>query len=335
MRARRPATFLAVLAITLFAAVGQVRADLYALTGDFHRRGMAHYDAAGRLVQTVPAGIESADGLTISSDGWVYVAGNGIGQGFLTRARVGGPYDWQNTQPSPSPLYNVPMGLAAGPDGSVYATSTRFREGGLTGALRYDADDGTLAPAVTAEDTGQPFANLTYAVALSPAGDIHLGRHGIGVERYTPAGQLVGLVVPAAAITGFSEDIAFGPDGNLYVPHGAGVDRYHPQTGALIDRFIANGAGGLNGAADLDFGGDGLLYVNSPAARSVLRYDAVTGAFHDVFVAPAQYESVPGGELRQIVYVVPEPAALAPLAAAASILALRHRGTGRSSPVRV
>ena len=305
---RVPLFRLAAAASVIVALGGSAaRADVYGLTAGLHRRGMAHFDSAGRFVQMVPAGIESTEGITVTPDGWVYVNGNGLGMGQLARARVGGPFTWQTVTPLGGP-YQVPMGLAADPAGRIYATSNAlFSEQGLTGALRYDPATGRFDPVVDLPDPTPPFGNLVLSVAPSPAGDVYLLRGGIGVERYNAAGEFVSLVVPAAAIGGRSEDIAFGPDGRLYVPTPGGVDRYDPVTGALVDHFIVNGSGGLDGALDLDFGGDGLLYVNSPQGSRVNRYDAVTGAFRDVFITPEQYGLVPEGGLRQIVYVVPEP----------------------------
>jgi streptogramin lyase len=317
--------------VVLISAAG-ARADVYGLVPGgglppFTNQGFATFNAAGEFVRRVPAGGESADGIAVTPDGFVYVAGNILGSGFLDRAGVGNVDSWQVVSPSNAPTpYNAPGGLAAGPDGSVYATSTAFYAGAVTGVFRYNPADGSFAPVVVNPSPGpRPFANFNHSVALSPGGDIYLGRRGIGIERYTGSnGQFVGLVVPSASIGTAAEDFDFGPDGNLYVPTSTGVDRFNAQTGALIDHFIPNGAGGLNGATSLAFG-DGLLYANSPAANSILRYDAATGAFRDVYVAPAQYRLATPGGLGRIVYVVPEPGAIAGLAGAAAALLLRRR----------
>ena len=323
-------------AALLVAASGTARADLYAVTFGDTGPGLVQYNAAGQLVRRAFAGMETADGLAVTPDGWVYVAGNGVGFGTLDRARVGGPFNWQPVVSfRHDALYTIPGGLAAGPDGSVYATSTAFH-GGISGVFRYNPADGSFDPVVInaapAPVPGQ-LPPQNYAVALAPGGDIYLGRSGIGVERYAGAtGQYLGLVVPWSAIGQRSYDIEFGPDGNLYLPTQQGIDRYNPQTGALIDRFIPKGAGGLNGATDLSFGGDGLLYVNSPEVDSILRYDAATGAFRDVFVTPAQYQLAGKFGPGQIVYVVPEPGAFAAVAGVAGGMLLRRRRAWQTQP---
>ena len=53
----------------------------------------------------------------------------------------------------------------------------------------------------------------------------------------------------------------------------------------LPDILVPSGSGGLNGPSKLICGDDGYLYVSDQANDRVLRYDALTGAFHDVFVA--------------------------------------------------
>jgi hypothetical protein len=120
-------------------------------------------------------------------------------------------------------------------------------------------------------------------------------------------------------------DLAFGPDGDLYVSSEAGnqVLRYN-ASGAFLDvvatglsqpigitfgsdasLYIANfgtsqvlrdnnsvlsvfvnaGSGGLNGANDVKFGPNGNLYVGSSNTGQVLRYNGTTGAFIDTFTS--------------------------------------------------
>lgn len=93
-------------------------------------------------------------------------------------------------------------------------------------------------------------------------------------------------------------DMAFGPDGALYVASffTGQVLRYDGATGAFLGVFVAAGSGGLDGPHYFAFGPDANLYVSSFFGRDVLRYDGATGAFLDVFVADGSGGlELPGG----------------------------------------
>ena len=77
-------------------------------------------------------------------------------------------------------------------------------------------------------------------------------------------------------------NLAFGPDGNLYVSSlgTAEVLRYDSNTGEFVDAFVTAGSGGLLLARGMTFGPDGNLYVSNAGRNEALRYDGATGAFH-------------------------------------------------------
>jgi hypothetical protein len=87
------------------------------------------------------------------------------------------------------------------------------------------------------------------------------------------------------------QDMAFGPDGLLYIGGGTtgaiGIRRYDAITGAFIDFFAATE--GLDPLSyypmGLAFGPDGNLYVAAQNGGAVMRFDHATGAFIDFFVA--------------------------------------------------
>src|SRR4051812_16358831 len=312
---------LAIVVACCFAA--PVRADLYALTnaasGPFR---VAHWDGNGRFVRNIPGVVESTDGLTVTPDGWLYVAGNTLGSGTLYRQRAATLNGWQAVTPFTPGPYSGPSGLTTGPDGSVYGSSNAFlgNRNSVSGVLRYNPADGSFRQVVSV--TGSSQFSLSH-VAVAPNGDIYLAHDQVGVERFAGAtGERLG-VIPWSA-TGPIADIDFGPDGNLYASTSAGVDRYQPQTGTLIDHFIPVGTGGLGTSFDLAFGGDGLIYVNSRSNNSVLRYDAASGAFRDVFVTPDQYALAGAGGVFQLAYLVPEPTSCAGLLASALLLRRRR-----------
>jgi hypothetical protein len=81
-------------------------------------------------------------------------------------------------------------------------------------------------------------------------------------------------------------DIAFGPDGHLYVcnPTTGSILRFHGATGAFIDVFVSKLTSPLGNPRFLIFGSNGSLYVSSDSR--VLRYDAATGAYLHTITAP-------------------------------------------------
>ncbi len=80
------------------------------------------------------------------------------------------------------------------------------------------------------------------------------------------------------------QDLAFGPDGNLYVSNGTGgsISRFDGSTGAAIGGFSTVG---LTHPHGLTFGPDGNLYVVGAFSENVVRYNALTGAVIDEFVS--------------------------------------------------
>lgn len=90
--------------------------------------------------------------------------------------------------------------------------------------------------------------------------------------------------------------IAVGPDGATYVCSELTdrVLRFDGDSGAFLGPFIfddpgtpADETGGLDSPSAVVFGRDERVYVASFSQNRVLRYDARTGAFVDVFVAAA------------------------------------------------
>ena len=107
--------------------------------------------------------------------------------------------------------------------------------------------------------------------------------------------------------------MAFGPDGHLYVTlmSSGTIKKFDGKSGAFLGDFIADNpstpedeSGGSRGARSLLFGPDGRLYVPlGNGVNKVVRFDAVTGRFLDVFaegngmVAPTSLAFGPDGDL--------------------------------------
>ena len=87
-------------------------------------------------------------------------------------------------------------------------------------------------------------------------------------------GDLQQPVTPTA-----HREMAFGPDGHLYVVDGIGnaVVRYDGTTGSSLGAFIPAGRG-LNNPHGLAFGPEGDLYVTNGSDNRVKQYNGTTGA---------------------------------------------------------
>jgi hypothetical protein len=174
----------------------------------------------------------------------------------------------------------------------------------------FNAGKGSLQPTVTINDTTTIEGDqaLKYLGNLSnpstpnrmiygPDGNLYVTTlSGSSVLRYdgtsgTPLPALgksgAEFVSPGAGGLDVARELAFGPDGNLYVvgDNSDAVLRFDPVTGNPLGALIPAGSGGLDQPRGLLFNTDGYLYVTSvgvgtaaPGLDSILRYDALTGA---------------------------------------------------------
>ncbi len=106
------------------------------------------------------------------------------------------------------------------------------------------------------------------------------------------SGKLGGEFIPAMPGFYSPDDLTFGPDGNLYVTfatnpnssspaRGGAILKFDGKTGDFLGRF--DNGGSLNRPYGIAFGPDGYLYASSFLSDEIIRYDAVTGDFVDVF----------------------------------------------------
>jgi DNA-binding beta-propeller fold protein YncE len=119
----------------------------------------------------------------------------------------------------------------------------------------------------------------------------------------------------------YSGQIAFGPDGNLYVPDPTrdNVRRYDGASGASLGIFASGG--GMTGPFGLAFGPDGNLYVSSGGDDRIYVYDGGNGSFLRSFAAT-------GLDLRSLTYLafaspIPEPKTYLLWLAATALIGLR------------
>ena len=176
------------------------------------------------------------------------------------------------------------FGLEFGPDGHLYVASL-----GTDEVLRFDGSTGaSLGAFVTAgsggidEPIGLVFGPDGHLYVTSFADSAVYRYHGITgafIDVFVSSGSN-GLATP--------EDIAFGPDGHLYVsdPTNNNVQRYRSDTGASMGVFTSGST--INGATGIAFAPDDLLYAAAYWEDRVLRFDAGSGVFSDVYVSTGQ-----------------------------------------------
>jgi hypothetical protein len=196
--------------------------------------------------------------------------------------------------------------------------------------------------------TGLGGLSAPYAMIVGPDGNFYVSsKDGSAVYRFDAAGDPLpapgqsGATFVASGSGGLSSarDIAFGPDGYLYVvsESTSAVLRYDPVTGASAGTFIASGAGGLEDARGLLFR-NGYAYVTSAGTtttgagvNSVLRFDAATGAPAGVSGLPgdAVFISSGSGGLTNPSSIVfgPDGNAYVSSTASSSNAVLRYNGT--------
>jgi sugar lactone lactonase YvrE len=107
------------------------------------------------------------------------------------------------------------------------------------------------------------------------------------VLRFDGTGAFVSSFATGGSLL-YPSGLVFTPDGRLLVGDaGAGlIHAFNGSTGAALGVLVPAFSGGLDTAEGLAIGPDGALYVsNHLTAGQVLRFNATTGEFIDVFAA--------------------------------------------------
>ncbi|HWM29939.1 MAG TPA: SMP-30/gluconolactonase/LRE family protein [Woeseiaceae bacterium] len=174
-----------------------------------------------------------------------------------------------------------PNGLAADREGFIWVAETLNRS-----LLRITLDGETEK--IVGEGEGRPFLFLND-LAFAPNGDLYLTDSGIAMDDFAPSGKLnpdfmsldydgrvyrveVGLrtVETIDRKLRFTNGIAFGPDGDLYVAETLTgmIHRYQWRDGKVAggrtpfgNVIDPDGPEGIRGPDGMKFGADGHLYV--------------------------------------------------------------------------
>lgn len=212
--------------------------------------------ATGAFVDVfVPAGsggLGDPNDVTFGSDGHLYVTDGFSGTNSVLRYD-GSTGDFIGVFASGGGMMQ-PNRLTFGPDGNLFVgnatTSEVLRYHGTTGAPEPSAGNGG---AIFVPGQAGPF-NTT--IAFSPLGDLFVvsGDTAGEVRRYD--GETAAFIGPFTTVGTFVGDIAFGPDGDLYVAKflDSSVLRFDGSTGASKGSFVAPGGGGLSRPTGLTFG---------------------------------------------------------------------------------
>ena len=167
---------------------------------------------------------------------------------------------------------NSPLWFIFGPDANLYVSDT-------SGVKRYNGTTGAFIDDFVVLGSDWTRGGL----AFGRDGKLYLGLtpNGAGswrVARYDGAtgAYIDDLVPPGSGHTNWAGDLAFGPDGNLYVVDGTyGILRFNGTTGASMGTFALTGA---TSPFCMDFGADGSLYLSDNGRYAVKRFDGTTGA---------------------------------------------------------
>jgi len=244
----------------------------------------------GNFVLPARDGLESPFGMAFGPDGNLYVANGLKPDGSTPSTNSVLRYDGQSGAFIDEFCSGFPAALtqlAFGPDGNLYVSvgNAVFRSNGTTGGCSAFAGPGSPL-------------NLAAGLTFGPDGNLYVGSFlGNEVLRYdgaTGAYLDVFATVPLAGSDGNVGGVTFGPDGDLYVTlinTGNDIWRFDGTTGASKGAFIPASDPHPDGPVFLLFGPDNTLYVSARDSDEVLRYDATTGSFIDVFASGGGLDS--------------------------------------------
>jgi glucose/arabinose dehydrogenase len=235
-------------------------------------------------------GLSQPTGVTLGSDGNVYVSSRATNQVLRYNGSTGAFIDAFVTQGSGG--LSGPWGQTFGPDGNLYVASESTNQ-----VLRYNGSTGAFIDAFISAGSGG--LDTPRGVRFGSDGSLYVtSRSTSSILRYQgPLASSPGAPLPAPGQSGatfvapssggliWPLYLLFGSDGKLYVAseQNAGILRYDGTTGAFIDTFVPGGRGNLASGRSMVFDPDGRLYV-ADSGHGVHRYDAQGNFVGDLLV---------------------------------------------------
>jgi sugar lactone lactonase YvrE len=259
------------------------------------------YRTDGTTRTTVVSGLSQPMKIVLAGDGSFYVAtqtGTSLRHFSAAGVAIGAAFD----------MGTFHTGLALGPDGDLYASSTdnTFSHGYVD---RYNLAGNLPAPSAYTDHSSAQFTQFSAnsyleGLAFGPDGDLYASGNGhSAIDVYQGPGEASpGTLITSLTGAGHDYGISFGPDGHLYASafNDNIVYRYDGTA------FVPFATTHLSQPVDPVFGPDGNLYVTNFNGRDITRYQgsggASPGAFIDVFASQAN------GNPSYMAIAAPEPA---------------------------
>jgi hypothetical protein len=277
--------------------------------------------AAASGFTPVLSGSEGIDALAVSSNSTIYNFDDIFGNEYLQTVNgfTGQILATSNDLSVAAGNLMDAGGATFGPDGylyvsaqsptaaNIYRINPSFTNGGNATVSSYMKLSGTTPSGIGNIAFGAD-DNLYFNGYVT-------GPPGVGATAYvwkynTTTDTLSTLI--DLGLDNYSDGLAFGPDGNLFVSDDNGIEEY-TLGGTFEETFIATSLQAIQ------FGPDGDLYGLNDLDLEVLRYNGSTGAFLN------DAGNLPTDSQPSAIALVPEPSCLVPLLGGIALLCRKPR----------